>query len=151
MMRLLLNDMKKAYIYSRKLFNEFVSENFPNLVIPEKLAIISIGEPDTREHLLENSSNVLNLDFWDVNDYYLDGYEGITDEQATISYKFIKDNINKDFHIHCAAGVSRSQAFGRFLEDCFGYTVFSVGTNQPHPNTHVLCLLKRCWRKDVDI
>lgn len=145
----LFGNMKNAYIYSRRLFNGFVNENFPNLNIPKNIAIISIGEPDTKEHLLQDSSNVINLDFWDINDYYLEGYEGMSDEQAIVSYKFIKDNMEKDFHIHCAAGVSRSQAFGRFLEDCFGYNVVSVGKNQPHPNTHVLCLLKRCWRKDV--
>lgn len=151
MMRLLFNNMKNAYIYSRKLFNGFIDENFPNLIIPENIAIISIGEPDTREHLLENSSNVLNLDFWDVNDYFKKDYAGMTDEQAIISYNFIKDNINKDFHIHCAAGVSRSQAFGRFLEDCFGYNVVSVGKTPSYPNVHVLRLLKKCWRKDFDI
>ena len=83
----------------------------------------------------------------DVNDYEVEGIKGLTDEQAATIYDFISNNIGKDFYIHCRAGVSRSQAVGRFLSDIYGYEIISVAQNGAFPNQHVLSLLKRIERK----
>lgn len=120
--------------------------------IPDNWAVVSIGEPfEENCHMFKDSRNVLNIDFWDVCDYYQDGYEGMNDDKASVAYNFIKKNLGKDFYIHCKAGVSRSQAIGRFLHDCFGYSVESMSGRIIHENIHVLNLLKRCWRNDADI
>lgn len=145
--------MKKAFVFSRNGFNKFMKDNnINNENIPKDWAVVSIGEPFTKNcHYFKDADNVLNIDFWDVTDYYQDGYEGINDDQARVAYNFIKQNIGKDFYIHCKAGVSRSQAFGRFLSDCFDYDAESVSGRIIHENIHVLNLLKRCWRNDADI
>ena len=45
----------------------------------------------------------------------MDGYEEFTKEMADDVVKFIEKNIDKDFYIHCSAGISRSQAITKFI------------------------------------
>lgn len=139
----------KAYIFSKRLFDKFMSEN--GIATPSSdMAVISIGEPTESEHYFTDSDNVLNIDFFDVNGYEVEGIKGMDDGQAEVVFRFIENNIGKDFYIHCRAGVSRSQAVGRFLSDIYGYEVVSVAHNGAFPNQHVLSLLKHKWR-DINI
>lgn len=141
----------KAYVFSKRLFDRYMSENgISDGSIPDNCAFVSIGEPADSEHWFsESSDSVLNIDFWDVNGYRVEDVLGMTDEQAEKVYRFLSGNIGKDFYIHCRAGVSRSQAVARFLEDCYGYEVVQGSDRQPFPNAHVLALLKREYMKDV--
>lgn len=135
----------KAYIFSKRLFDKFMSEN-GIITPPSDMAVVSIGEPTESEHYFTDSENVLNIDFFDVNGYEVEGIKGMDDSQAEVVFRFMENNIGKDFYIHCRAGVSRSQAVGRFLSDIYGYEVVSVANNGAFPNQHVLSLLKQKYR-----
>jgi len=135
----------KAYIFSKRLFDKFMSEN-GIVTPPSDMAVVSIGEPTESEHYFTDSENVLNIDFFDVNGYEVEGIKGMDDSQAEVVFRFMENNIGKDFYIHCRAGVSRSQAVGRFLSDIYGYEVVSVAQNGAFPNQHVLSLLKQKYR-----
>ena len=135
----------KAYIFSKRLFDKFMSEN-GIVTPPSDMAVVSIGEPTESEHYFTDSENVLNIDFFDVNGYEVEGIKGMDDSQAEVVFRFMENNIGKDFYIHCRAGVSRSQAVGRFLSDIYGYEVVSVANNGAFPNQHVLSLLKQKYR-----
>lgn len=79
-------------------------------------------EEEEKHWFKENHNNVLNLEFDDIpKDIVYEGHEfkTITDEQANILIKFIEDNLNKDFYVHCRAGKSRSQAVYKFMTDCY--------------------------------
>lgn len=135
----------KAYIFSKRLFDKFMSEN-GIITPPSDMAVVSISEPTESEHYFTDSENVLNIDFFDVNGYEVEGIKGMDDSQAEVVFRFMENNIGKDFYIHCRAGVSRSQAVGRFLSDIYGYEVVSVANNGAFPNQHVLSLLKQKYR-----
>lgn len=138
----------KAFVFSKRLFDNYMREHeICDANLPSDMAVVSIGEPEESEHYFQDSQQVLNIDFWDVNDYEVEGVKGLTDEQAETIHDFISNNIGKDFYIHCRAGVSRSQAVGRFLSDIYGYEVVSVANNGAFPNQHVLSLLKRIERE----
>lgn len=135
----------KVYVFSKRLFDKCMSDNgLRDDNIPQKCSIISIGEPDTNEHYFQyGTPKVLNIDFWDVNGYDVEGIKGLTDEQAGIICSFISENIGDDFYVHCRAGVSRSQAVAQFLHDEYGYEIESVAPHGRYPNAHVLSLLKK--------
>ncbi len=134
----------KVYVFNKRLFDKCMSDN--NLRddnIPEKCSIISIGEPDTNEHYFHyGTPKVLNIDFWDVNGYDVEGIKGLTDEQAKVICDFISNNIGDDFYVHCMAGVSRSQAVAQFLHDEYDYDIVSIKHSGRYPNAQVLSLLK---------
>lgn len=113
--------------------------------LPKNIAVISICEPvEESTHYFQEADNVLNLDFWDVNGFESYGRKGMTADDALKTIKFIENNRYKDFYIHCSAGMSRSQAVGKFLEDVFDCQVI---TKQPKfPNQHVYRLLKLIGR-----
>lgn len=121
--------------------------------IPEDVAVISIvGSKSKNSHyFVSKKDNVLNLEFDDISDddllYYNSDLVPFTKEQAIESVLFIKNNIGKDFYIHCEAGKSRSQAFVRFILDYFPkyYSIESTNYRNPciTPNIDVLSKLKR--------
>lgn len=137
--------MEKVYIFSKKNFKESVK------AVPDGCAVVSICDPDEPDHAFPDSGSVLNLDFYDVEDYLFDGLPGMSDGQADVLYAFVKRNLGGTFLVHCVAGASRSQAVGEFLSSCFGYSVESVSGNGRFPNGHVLRLLKRRFREDTHI
>ena len=139
-----------AYIFSRRLFDKYMADNGYLDLISDNMVVISISEPNDGSHYFKNGTErVLNIDFWDVNDYDVSGIKGLTDSEAKTIYDFIAENIGKDFYIHCRAGVSRSQAVGRFLADCYGYKITNLAGRGVYPNNHVLSLLKREYRHDT--
>ena len=148
---------KKVYVFNKRLFDKYMREhNIPHILSSNsnEIAYISISEPGECSHWFENGQqNVLNIDFWDVNDYDIDGIKGLTNEQAQTIYEFIenktKDNPYITFYVHCQAGYSRSQAIAEFLQDCYGYKIERVVTGMGFPNSHVLRLLKRLYYKEL--
>ena len=135
--------------------------------VPDNVAIISINNSkyahvEDEYHIFESADNVLNLDFDDIDPMALglDEYTEIhtyntaygdntiqffTDKMASDAVDFIERNIDKDFYIHCSAGVSRSQAFVRYISTTyFNHTWFANSENPcRHPNGFVYAKLNK--------
>ena len=145
--------MNKLYCYNRWLFEEVCKKNgWDDNHIPENTAFISIcGTPACQEFVLqerefhyfeEQHPEVLNLDFDDISDDLVEipdcpgAYcHGINIDQAVRAVKFIRDNLGKDFYIHCRAGHSRSQAFVRYILDTYdGIYDFLIRPENPPIN-----------------
>jgi len=105
---------------------------------------------DTKHWFKEKHSNVLNLEFDDIEEdlIFSNGvvYKTITTEQADKIIGFIDKNNNKDFLIHCYAGISRSGAVALFLNDFYDWIdkeTFQLDyENRIHPNQKVYHELK---------
>lgn len=132
------------------------------------------GEQYSEYHACDDADNVLNLNFDDVDPIVF----GLSDDEETYTYenkyapgtyttleffndrmakravKFIEDNINKDkingvnFLIHCSAGVSRSQAFVKFIKNVYYEYDWETNPNNPcmHPNGFVFQKLMQAYR-----
>lgn len=121
--------------------------------LPNNAAFISILSPEEEygeEHYFkENHDNVINIRCSDIDYYFYKAggitYCGLSDEQAEELFNFIDRNQDKDFYIHCSAGISRSQGVVRFILDY--YDNFEENPNNPclTPNSHITKLLTRCW------
>lgn len=125
------------------------------------IAFISIGETkdcieynkfDEYGHYLENSDNVLNIDFDDLEQDFNIGeyhFKTITDEQAKQIYDFLTKHSDKHIICHCRAGKSRSAAISEFLLQMFPdkYAECEVNrlNNDKTPNGEVLRKLKRIY------
>lgn len=143
-------------------------ENWEN-ELPMNVAVISIlngkdcGVPN-EEHLLKSSEQVLNLDFDDScpNDFGLpDDYENIryteettleffTEFQARELIDFVENNLGRDFYIHCSAGVSRSQAVVKFIQNNYSDRIeWQLNPNNPvlFPNWFVYQKLNKIKRE----
>jgi len=76
--------------------------------------VISISTPGNRDaRIYTNPEKILRVSFYDIDKEIVDGdkkYEPISDEQARIIAKFVKDNYDKIYllFVQCEAGVSRS-------------------------------------------
>jgi hypothetical protein len=68
-------------------------------------------------------------------------------KQADELVKFINEHIDCDFYIHCAAGVSRSQAVVRYMLDTYFDHIWVTRKENPCvcPNIHVVRMLKRMF------
>ena len=70
---------------------------------------------------------------------------------AKKAVKFIDKHINSNFYVHCAAGVSRSQACIRFIETNYDHEWKTSKLNPClHPNGYVLQLLNKVKREQYD-
>lgn len=129
---------------------------------------------DSEYHICEDDVNVLNLNFDDVDPMalglsddtetytYENGYangtfttiEFFTNDMAKCAVKFIEDVIenNKldgvDFYIHCSAGISRSQAFVKYIKNVYDFMDWETNPNNPclHPNGFVFQKLMQAYR-----
>lgn len=171
--------MQKLWCVSFNEFKNIAFENKWNEQVPNNIAIISINNSanlicDDECHIC-NGENVLNLNFDDADpmvfgleeceeiDKYtykskIDGLTYVTlqffnEEMAKQSIEFIENNIDKDFYIHCSAGVSRSQAFVRFIQNTYFEKTFETNPNNPcrFPNGYVLSKLNEIYRKQNNI
>lgn len=129
---------------------------------------------DNEYHVCEDDANVLNLNFDDIDPMAL----GLSDDTETYTYenkyapstfttiefftndmakrtvKFIEDVIenNKlngvDFYIHCSAGISRSQAFVKYIKNVYDFIDWETNPNNPclHPNGFVFQKLMQAYR-----
>lgn len=149
------SNKKNAFAVNRYIFSDIVNM----LSDCEDIAYISIGETqdcieynkyDEYGHYLENSDNVLNIDFDDISeDIEVENYhfKTITDEQAKQIYDFILNH--SDYHIicHCRAGKSRSQGVIRAVFDMFPNRYAECYINKINPcatpNYEVVAKIKR--------
>lgn len=140
----------KVYVMSQYLFNDFCIENKfcdNNIEDNQNVAFISIvgtkGNDDSSHFFRNDHLNVLNLEFDDVlQDGVLFGhkYKAISSDQADQIVAFIEANKDKDFYVHCLAGISRSGAIGTFISEYCGHDLVASGL---HPNIEVLSKLRR--------
>jgi len=89
----------------------------------DNCALISINDSTTENNEMKvhieletNNRNHICLAFQDVDHH--DG-TGISNRQAKKLFDFIKENEGKDFIVHCFAGVSRSAAVAKFINDYY--------------------------------
>ncbi len=84
----------------------------------DKLAVICIHDPDKPIHdtiYTNGFADVLQMQFWDI-EASLGDMETITPEQGLEIVEFIIKNKDKQFFIHCSAGISRSAGTGKAVE-----------------------------------
>lgn len=123
---------------------------FQHVEYTDKVAFISIHNPNVDSPIFPDSENVLNLWFDDVEEDY--GYELLNgdrivyfnDFMADKIYKFVKLNESKKgFVIHCTMGKCRSGAVGSVLVDYFQipYLEFLKLNPRVQPNILVKKLL----------
>lgn len=154
--------MLKVSVFSNVEFNSIMQANhWDDDNLPDDIAFISICDPGYEEPELglfhwfkKDSDSVINLDFYDIESYFLPGngkvrVNGLSDEQAESLLNFIEKNLGKNFYIHCAAGVSRSQGVAKFITDIYNelYPKSSLREDNPcyFPNPHVVSVLKHLW------
>lgn len=97
-----------------------------------------------KEGNMEEASKPFNYSYEDkLGDVVLLHSLDYSDAKKAVS--FIDQNKDCDFYIHCAAGVSRSQAFVRYILDVFPDVEWDLNETNPCicPNIHVLRMLKR--------
>ena len=148
-------------VLSKPEFNELMANykvNDNNIENLKNLALISIN--DTHGQWSESwfdvdHSNVLRLWFDDIendlqtsptNPYRCSAF---SPEQAKQVFDFINENYEKDFIVHCSAGISRSGAIGAFITDYFGWDRVKFEKNNPyvHPNARVSRMLNnKVWK-----
>lgn len=157
--------MQKLWCLSFENFKEIALSNNWNKNVPDNIAIISIvntvSDEDEIYHIC-NGDNVLNLDFDDADPLA----NGLSDDTETFvlenglvihffttamakqTIQFIEENKNKDFYIHCAAGISRSQAFVKYIKNVYYDYNFNTNPDNPctHPNGYVFQKLMQAYR-----
>ena len=107
-------------------------------IADKNVAIISISEPKGYHHLKDNS-NVLNLDFHDIDEPCKD-YTHFTKEMAKEIIGFVNKNKDKKtLIIHCHVGISRGGAVGLAINEYLGqdYKEFKKQHPKIVPNTLV--------------
>lgn len=164
--------MKKLWCTNFTEFERIAKSQGWDKKVPKDIAIISINNghdagTDEEYHVCKGD-NVLNLDFDDVDPVALDldentetykyiqqhnGKETIieffTEKQAKESVKFIEDNKDKNFYIHCSAGISRSQAFVKYIQHVYQGTEWETNPINAckFPNGFVFQKLMQAWRE----
>jgi hypothetical protein len=159
-------------------FNEFKQIAYTNEwenSVHDNIAIISINNSKHcsapgEYHICRDAYNVLNLNFDDVDPvaYGLSDnaisytYEDVnnSNEYITVDFfnskmaervvDFIERNKEKNFVIHCSAGISRSQAFVKYIINVYSNEYdWETNPNNPciHPNGFVYSKLMEVYRK----
>lgn len=117
---------------------------------PESWAWISIGEPEIPDSVINNrildKLPNLKISFWDttkiVHDVLGDTYFPPSEKDAAKIVDFLVKSRGKNFIINCKAGISRSGAICKFLEETLGYEWIS-GKDRARPNSLLVKLLKQ--------
>ena len=156
--------MNKVKVLSKPEFNEYVSNHLhlnDTNVKDFPLAFISINDTHGNWSISwfdSDHPNVLRLWFDDVeHDLELsptnkESCRAFSQEQGKQVREFIDNNKDKDFLVHCSAGISRSGAVGRFIVDYLQGDREYFEKNNPHihPNGRVSRILNRAeWRESL--
>lgn len=163
---------QKLYCYGLNGFTRAMQMNgWTDGTLPDNVAIISICCTDTIDdnteyHYFKTSGNVLNIEFDDLDKdvLYRLGPEAVeqyehrcmTDEQAKQMVEFILRNKDKNFYVHCSAGVSRSQAVIKFIhlnlsEDKNQFELNPNNSDYSFANGYVYSLLTKYYRNYVEL
>jgi predicted protein tyrosine phosphatase len=157
----------KIKVLSKPEFNQFMGElGISDSNVEEKMkdvALISINDTEGNWSVSwfdQDHPNVIRMWFDDVerdeqksptNSFTCRTF---TAEQAEKLFNFIKANSNKDFIVHCSAGISRSGAVGAFINDYLDsdkeyFREFNL--KRIYPNAHVSRLLNNlAWNEQSD-
>jgi predicted protein tyrosine phosphatase len=116
--------------------------------------VISIGSPGESYELKPGWDDVLRIEFDDVvkippsRDMLGRDIIACSIEHANTMHEFIERHIEKDFLIHCSAGVSRSVAVGSFMREVHGADLNLHETHSDeHCNSRVRrALMDKYWR-----
>jgi len=130
--------------------NRYRAEKWHENLSPEKWAWISIGEPEIPDsvignYILDKLPN-LKISFWDCTEVIYDEtgdfYLPPDPLHAAKILQFIQENRGKNFIINCKAGISRSGAICKFLEEYLDYEWIN-GKDRARPNSLLVKLLKQ--------
>lgn len=121
--------------------------------LPDNTVMISINEEHVPLHNLQldrTSRRILTLQFSDVTvPTVVKGnvHNPISEVIAYQIIEFIDDHDDKDFIVHCHAGVSRSAAICLYLNMIYGHTLKPNFWKLSNPNKYVLGTLMLCnWK-----
>lgn len=161
---------KKLWCVSFMNFKFIAEKNKWTEHVPDDIAIISIVNQNDSindmgtefRHLCEGP-NVLNLDFDDADPVGLgisedseeytmtDGtlIKFFTSEMADRTVRFIEEHKDRNFYIHCAAGMSRSQAFVKYIMNVYYEDNWETNPDNPclFANGFVYSKLMRSYRE----
>lgn len=107
--------------------------------------VISLTEPNSEKISITHPESfygfhsILEEQFWDLEEDFND-YKVLTDAQGASIRKYIEEHKDKQFVIHCRAGVSRSAAVGLAVECLVNYE----GDRYAHATSH--SDIKGFWR-----
>lgn len=152
-------------------FKQIAYKNEWDETVPEDIAIISIcnSQDFEGEYHICTGKNVLNLNFDDVSpeafrlsddteNFTYQSCDGkeinlqfFTKSMADECVRFIERNKNKNFYIHCSAGISRSQAFVKYIKNVYNDINWITNPNNPceFPNGFVYSQLMKSYRETI--
>ena len=121
------SDKKNTFAVNRYIFPQIVDmlsdcKDIAFISISETKDCIEHNKFEDYGHYLNDSENVLNIDFDDLEkDLDVDGFhfKSIVEEQARQIYDFLIKQSDKHIICHCRAGKSRSAAISEFLLQMF--------------------------------
>lgn len=113
--------------------------------LPSNTVLISINEQHADLYKLSldrKNPNVLTVQFCDITGKYLDNrtnllYLPMSEEIGLKILDFVNRNKDKDFIVHCAAGVSRSAAVCLYINTIFGHELKKNFWSLSRPNPFV--------------
>lgn len=108
--------------------------------LDDNTVLISINqeyEPLPRLKLDRLSSKILTLQFNDIT-APVDVFMPMSPDQGLKILDFVNINKNKNFIIHCAAGISRSSAIALFIHLNYGHKLKENFWKSARPNAFVL-------------
>ena len=151
-------------VLSKPEFNDLMANNKvddKNIEKLQNLALISINDTHGQWNVSwfdADHPNVLRLWFDDI-EHDLETSptnphkcKALSPEQAKQVFDFINENYEKDFIVHCSAGISRSGAIGAFINDYFGWDRAKFEKDNPHvhPNARVSRMLNnKVWKEKL--
>jgi|AntAceMinimDraft_10_1070366.scaffolds.fasta_scaffold103437_2 predicted protein tyrosine phosphatase len=158
-----MKEQIKIHVMPKVQFHEVLEKNnISDINVDEfiRYAFICINDTNGQYYynslFTQNHSNVLNLWFDDIeHDGNLsptnkEETKAFTNEQANQIVNFLDSNkgIINTLLVHCAAGISRSGAVGRFALDYLNgdREYFKLNNNHILPNGRVLRMLNEAWR-----
>lgn len=116
---------------------------------PENSVLISINSEEPDElfplQLDRNDPRILTLRFSDLTKEHIYPdkiLHPINKEQTLQLLQFIDKYKDKNFIIHCAAGISRSSAICLFIHETYGHELKPNFWKTSHPNNFVLGMLR---------
>lgn len=121
--------------------------------LPDNTVLISINneyQPLWPLKLDRNDPNILTVCFSDItSNETRDGilFKPLVNDDIVKILKFTKLHKDKNFLVHCAAGISRSSAICLFINRMYGHSLYADFWKRSHPNYYVLgCLMVNSLR-----
>ena len=115
--------MKILTLPKREFEKRFLEENLSEFL---HHAFISILDEDNDEKLYPETDNFLQVKMWDIDKRVVTDkgkvFELPSDEELIKIVEFCEKHKDKDFFVHCSAGISRSGAVAKYLNETYNFT-----------------------------